>query len=135
VFNLTFRSEYRYDATNPKGIEIPIELCHGGESVRLMAKVDTGAASCIFHRAYAEELGIEVEKGQREIFSTATSNFEAYGHKLELACFESKIELIVFFAVSLAFDRNVLGRDGWLQGHRIGIVDYSSTIFISHHSD
>ena len=62
------------------GIEIPIELHHAGEFVKLRAKVDTGAASCIsLDRAYAEELGIEVEKrGTPNIFNCVTGWFDAY---------------------------------------------------------
>jgi len=50
------------------GIEVPTELRVGAQTVGLMARLDTGAAHCIFERRYAEELGLAVESGRAQRF-------------------------------------------------------------------
>jgi hypothetical protein len=38
---------------------------------------------------------------------------------------------IVFFASDSAFNRNFLGRSGWLDRVRIAIIDYDRILFLS----
>jgi hypothetical protein len=55
---LAFSARYDYAGASA-GIQVPIELRAGqGRSVRIVAKLDTGASFCIFQRDYAEQLGI-----------------------------------------------------------------------------
>jgi hypothetical protein len=54
------------------------------KSVELVAKIDTGASHCLFERHYGEQLGLEIETGIAQKFSTATGTFLAYGHNLTL---------------------------------------------------
>jgi Aspartyl protease len=130
MFQLDFVTRHNYSSSN-REIEVPIELHYDGGSVRLLAKIDTGASVCFFHRAYAEELGIEVEAGRPETFSTAAGNFDAFGHIVEIGCLGHRNEATVYFPAALSFSRNVLGRDGWLDHNRIGLVDYESLLYLS----
>ena len=57
--SLAFDAAHQYTETLD-GIEVPITLCLGRQSVELLAKPDTGAAHCIFDRKYAEMLGVDV---------------------------------------------------------------------------
>ena len=59
------------------GIEIPTELSVGSQKVELIAKLDTGAAHCIFERRYGEELGLDVESGRSQRFRTMAGSFVA----------------------------------------------------------
>src|SRR5258708_8189459 len=77
----SFSHHYRSSA---EGIEVPVTLGSGGQSVDLMAKVDTGAAHCIFERRYAEMLGINPESGRLQRFRTSTGSFAAYEHVVTL---------------------------------------------------
>jgi hypothetical protein len=61
------------------GIHVPITLVIGSQSVELVAKLDTGAAHCIFERT---------------------------------------------------FSRNFVGRSGWLDRLRVGIIDYDRMLFV-----
>jgi hypothetical protein len=132
---LSYRSTHSYDRA-AIGIEIPIRLSFGEQEVRLTAKLDTGASFCIFQRDYAEHLGIEVESGlPTRIATPAGGVFLAYGHILRLSCLEWEIETTVYFAESLSFNRNVLGRDGWLQHFRIGVVHANAMLYLSHNDD
>lgn len=132
---LSFRAEYTYGDSD-RGIEIPVMLtADSHRSVLLLAKVDTGAADCIFQRDYGEQLGIAVESGTHKTYSTVTGSFDAYGHRLRLSCLEWEYEAIVYFAASPEYRRNVLGRAGWLQQFRLAIVDHDSRILLSHYDD
>jgi hypothetical protein len=97
--------------------------------------VDTGASFCIFQRNYAEELGIDVESGLRQVVGTPTGRFEAYGHTLKLVCLDWELESMVYFAASPDYRRNVVGRSGWLQHFRLALVDHDSALFLSHYDD
>ena len=134
MYQLDFATRYPYSPSST-GIEVPIKLYYGGEFVRLPAKIDTGAADCLFQRAYAVELGIEVEAGQLETFSTATGTFVAYGHMVEIDCLGHRNHAKVYFAKAESFSRNVLGRRGWLDHHRMGLIDFESLLYLSPNLD
>jgi hypothetical protein len=65
----------------PKASPYPAVLMAGGKRVELLAKIDTGASSCLFEHGFGEALGLRVEEGVRQTFGTANSSFDAYGHK------------------------------------------------------
>ncbi len=132
---LAFRSKIDYSRT-PDGIELSVTLkADELRQVRLLAKVDTGASFCIFQRDYAGQLGIEVETGEHRVVRTATGRFDVYGHALKLICLEWELEATVYFAAPLEFKRNVLGRTGWLDRLRLGIVHHDATLLLSHYDD
>jgi hypothetical protein len=115
---------------------VPIRLRLGGSrSVRLVAKVDTGASFCIFPREYAEQLGLTVESGHHQVIATAAGRFDAYGHTLTLCCFDWEFETMVYFAAPSDFPRSVVGRSGWLQYFRLGLIDHDAILLLSHHDD
>jgi hypothetical protein len=102
--------------------------------VRLLAKLDTGAAHCIFERVYGEQLGVNIEAGQAKTFRTATGDFQAYGHEVTITCFEWEFPSVVFFPAALEIHRNVLGRQGWLQQFRVALIDYDSVLHLSQYN-
>jgi hypothetical protein len=132
---LAFRTKYAY-SPSASGIEIEVGLRAGiSDPIRFLAKIDTGASFCIFQRDYAEQLGIEVEDGVRQSILTATGSFGAFGHSVRLRCLDWEFETIVYFAEPRDFNRNVLGRAGWLQRFRVAIIDHDSTLYISEFND
>ena len=134
---LAFRWRHSYK-DSISGIEVPITLSTSeGRSVQLIAKVDTGAAFCIFRRNYADELGIVVEDGERKMVQTANGGaFAVYGHTLILSCLdELQFESKVYFAETTELRRDVVGRSGWLQKIRLGLIDHDTLLFLSHHDD
>jgi hypothetical protein len=128
---VTFLRSHDYSAQRDSGITIPITLTAGGKSVRLHAKLDTGASICIFERAYGEELGLKIEDCRPIHVRTANSEFKVYGHDATIACFDWQFDSFVFFAATTEIQRNVLGRQGWLQQFRVGLVDYDSVLYLS----
>ena len=113
------------------GIEVPITLCIGRQSVELLAKLDTGAAHCIFERKYAEVLGVAVDSGRLQRFRTVAGSFAAYQHEIAIQTLGIEFSAVVFFAQDSTFNRNFLGRSGWLDRLRIAIVDYDRLLFMS----
>lgn len=126
---MNFDALHRYASAD--GIEVPIELRVGTQRVELIARVDTGAAHCIFERRYAEELNLNVESGRSQRFRTMTGFFMAYEHEVTLRTLGIEFLSAVFFAEDPAFNRNFVGRLGWLDRLRVGIVDYDRLLFLS----
>ncbi len=117
------------------GITVPAVLTWLETSVRLLAKVDTGADLCIFQRAHGEALGLDIETGTRLRVGTVTGSFIAYGHRLFLSVLEYRFDSVVYFAAEESFTRNVLGRKGWLQNLRLGLVDHDGRLYVSSYDD
>lgn len=110
------------------GIGLPVELSSNGRSVRLIAKLDTGAENCIFQRIYGEQLGFQIETGELKRFSTQTGSLVAWGHTVLIKVAEFEFESVVYFS---DLPRNVLGRAGWIQRFRLGLVDYDCKLFLA----
>ena len=80
---LNFADEFHYtDALS--GISIPLSLGYGEITLRVSAKVDTGAEVCLFSNEDAVDLGIEVEKGIPITLSSLGGNVEAFGHEITI---------------------------------------------------
>ncbi len=130
---LSYDEIYYYD-TLKKGITVPVYLKYGSQTVDLKAKIDTGAENCIFERKHAELLGIEVEHGELQSFIAATSSFLAYGHELTINVLEIEFISTVYFAKEESLTRNVLGRQGWLDRVKLGLIDYEGKLFFSEYN-
>jgi len=127
--SLNFHVEHDY--SKAEGVSILVTLRHGQDMVSFDADVDTGSTFCIFNRGHAETLGLNVESGNPTRFKTVTGGFDAYGHALTLETLGYSFDVTVYFAAHESFTRNVLGRRGWLDQVRLGIVDYESKLYLS----
>ena len=129
-YTLRFSERHAYDSFTT-GITIPAVLKTGGNKVELLAKIDTGAEDCLFERAYGEALGLQVEAGVRKSYSTANSRFEAYGREISIHALGTETTATVYFYADTTIHRNVLGRRGWLDRLRFGLVDYDQLVYIA----
>jgi hypothetical protein len=118
-YPLSFRVRHAYKPTD-RGVTVPVLLGAGPETVKLFAKVDTGAEHCTFERGFAEMLLIDVERGTPLTFSTVAGGFRAYGHELSLTVLGIEVHALVYFYENPVFTRNVLGRHGWLNRYDLG---------------
>lgn len=100
-------------------------------SVNFQAKLDTGAEACIFARNLGEELGIEIENGQMQLFNTVTGSFLTFGHSVTLVVADIEFDSYIFFAENENFNRNVLGRRSWLDRLIVGINDYDEKLYLN----
>ena len=127
-FDRIFRDDLKHD-----GIFLPLTLLSDLHSVSLEAQVDTGASCCIFGRDLGEGLGLDIEGGFRQEINTVTGSFTTYGHTVTVSVLGFDFEAVVYFAAVDGFMRNVLGRSGWLDRVRLGIVYPNSEVYLSLH--
>ena len=113
------------------GITLKTILRNGDLSVYFDAKIDTGSTFCIFSRHHGEGLGLEIESGIPVNIGTATGSFPAYGHRVEMEVLGLKFDSTVYFAEGDYFDRDVLGRIGWLDRVKLGLVEREGKLFLS----
>ena len=116
-------------------IEISVTLRFGERTVSFPAQLDTGATFCVFERSYAEILGLSVESGMPLRFSTAMGSFDAFGHTVTLETLGNSFDVTVYFAAHESFTRNVLGRRGWLDQVRLGLVEYESKLYLNRYNE
>jgi hypothetical protein len=90
-----------------------------------------GCEFCLFARAHAEALGLSVEDGERLIFFTANSRFEAFGHELTMNVLGIENSSLVYFFSDPNITRNVLGRHGWLDRVRLGLIDHDQELYLA----
>lgn len=128
--SIDFEEAYFYDVTKV-GISIPASLRIGDEFEGLLANVDTGSTYCIFERLHGEALGIDIESGLPIEMGTVTGSFRAYGHEMTMNILGIESIATVYFAESELFDRNVLGRIGWLDQLKLGIVEHDGKLLLS----
>lgn len=131
---LSFAVTHNYD-TRKAGITIDVLLQAGEKEVEVVTKLDTGASFCIFRRIYGELLGLTIEDGRPETLSTPMGSFLAYGHDVTLNALGLEFQTTVYFAADEHFSRNVLGRQGWLDRVRLGLIDYDGKLFLSDYND
>jgi hypothetical protein len=127
---------YRHLYKSDNAITIPVTVTSGRSAgIDLLGKLDTGSTFCIFERAYAGLLGLEIENGHRQRFATATGAFFGYGHEVTLSVFDYEWDTVVYFAESESFGLNVLGRIGFLDHLRLGLVDYEQLLYCGRYDD
>lgn len=134
VYDLEFEKLVHYDS-GKSGISINIELRLGQTSTMFEAKIDTGSTYCIFARAHGEKLGIEIETGLKETISTASGSFWAFAHQLSLIFDDYEFDSTVYFVQDETFNRNVLGRHGWLDRVIVGINDYDGKLYLNRYEN
>jgi predicted aspartyl protease len=134
AYQLDFDHLLTYDAGQP-GISVDITLRLKDSGVTIPAKIDTGAGGSIFARRHGEQLGLLIENGYRQWFSTATGSFLAFGHEVTMNIAGIEFDAQVFFAEDENFDRNVVGRFGGLDHLRLGLVDYEGKLYLSRYDE
>ena len=127
---LEFSRVYDYLSAD-EAIVIPVELRSGTNYVPVVASVDTGSSFCFFGTGVAEALGLDLTSGVRKRCRTANSSFEAYGHDVEISTLGLVIHSTVYFFADPNIDKNVLGRIGWLDRLRLGLVHHDTKIFLA----
>ncbi|CAN5395518.1 hypothetical protein BH10ACI1_BH10ACI1_10510 [soil metagenome] len=131
--SIEFEISHEYD-TREVGITVKTKLTYSKEFVEFYAKIDTGASYCIFERIHGENIGIKIENGEKIRISTATNYFDAYAHELTINVLGIETVSTVYFAKEESFTRNVLGRQGWLDRVKLGLIDYESKLFLSEYN-
>jgi hypothetical protein len=116
MHRLQFTRIHQYASRNGS-VTVPVVLRSGANAVDLVASVDTGASFCLFESAYATELGFELTDGILSRFRTANSNFDAYGHEVEVDVLGA-IARVRGLLLRGALYQQERSRTGWLAGSR-----------------
>ena len=127
---IDFDIVHEYD-TFETGITLPIILKFGESLVKIDGKIDTGSTFCVFERIHGENLGIEIETGIALRIGTAAGSFPVFGHTINLSVLGIETESTVYFAAEESFSLNVLGRNGWLDRVKLGLIDYEGKLLLS----
>lgn len=130
IHNLEFSHLIEYDTGLP-GISLDVEISVVGSRASLTAKIDTGSTNCIFARKYGEQLGLDIEDGELVPIMTATGGFKTFRHFVTLSFLNYEYDAGICFAADAAFNRNVLGRNWFLNQVLIGLNDYEGKIYLS----
>lgn len=133
-YQLDFEKLVPFDI-NQDGIFLDVEIKYADGSVKINAKIDTGATYSIFERHFGEELGLTIENGMRQRFGTAINDFYAYGFRVTLITADIVFDSMVFFAEDENFTKNVLGRITWLDNLVFGLIDYEGKIYLGKYGD
>lgn len=133
-YQLNFEKFVNYDASE-SGITINTTLKFTDRSVSFPAKIDTGSSFCIFERKFGEALGLKIEDGLFQKVGTATGTFVVFGFRLALQVEDLEFDSMVYFAEDDNLQRNVLGRYGWLELIKIGLIDYEGKLYLSRYSE
>ncbi len=116
------------------GITVEANLAMGDLDVDVEAKIDTGSTYCIFERYHGEGLDIDIENVMPIQIGTPMGSFRVYGHEVTLTVLGIETVSTVYFAESEYFDRNVLGRIGWLDRVKLGLIEQEGKLFLSKYS-
>jgi hypothetical protein len=128
-WTLPFTDRFNYSGFND--IRFPLTLSSAvDKQILIRAQLDTGSTLCVFQRAYADLLGLEMEQGTQQKIRTATGSFTAYGHEVTIAVALLEWQAVVYFATNEDFDINVVGRQGFLDRLRVGLVDYEQLLYL-----
>ncbi len=127
---LEFSRVHSYPATEP-GISLPIVLQSGTEKTTFFAYLDTGASNCLFERGHGELLNLQIEAGDHRVFRTALGPVSTFGHIVQMDVLGLIFESMVYFFEDKGINKNLLGRAGWLDRVRLGLVDHDCRLYIA----
>lgn len=130
VHTLTFNELYNYD-TRKIGITLPVLLISGEFETDVEAKLDTGASHSIFARVHGENLRLDIESGEPLTVSTVRESFRVFGHELTVRFFDLEFHTKIYFAEDEFMRKSVLGRQGWLDRVKLGLIDYEGKLLLS----
>jgi hypothetical protein len=68
-------------------------------------------------------------------FRTANSRFDAFGHELSMSVLGIELTAMVYFFADRSADRNVLGRRGWLDRIRLGLIEHDCLLYLSRYEE
>lgn len=133
-YQMAFDTLVHYDPGQPS-ITVAVTLSLSQERIHCEAKVDTGASLCIFARQLGEALGLEIESGMRQLVGTVTGTFVVYLHEVNLSVAGLECSAFVGCAEEEKFQRNVLGRRGFLEHVTLGLIGYEGQLYLSQYGN
>ena len=100
---------------------IPVALFGPKGSIYIDALIDSGADMCLFHSDIGRDIGLKIEKGEREIFSGIEGgNVVVYVYTiyLQIIGMSEKVEVRAGFAETPGVSA-ILGQEGFFDNFQI----------------
>ncbi|MCU0239787.1 MAG: retropepsin-like domain-containing protein [Pyrinomonadaceae bacterium] len=129
IHQIDFSHLIKYD-TGLNGISFDVEISLIDVSTKLTAKIDTGSTDCIFSRKYGEQIGLEIENGEFVRIGTAVGGFSTYRQFVTLSFLDLSYDAGICFALDESFNRNILGRNWFLNQVLLGLNDYEGKLYL-----
>ncbi len=92
---------------------------HKKNAARTSALIDSGATISVFKVELAEQLGIEVEKGEETYLGGVGGRIKGYIHKLEVEIAGIRFVCPVVFSHEYTVSFNLLGRSKFFERFKI----------------
>ena len=90
----------------------------------------------MFDHGVADSLGIDVESGIPLRLRTLAGSFTAYGREVTLRTYNQEWSATVYFhGQGPRIVPNFLGRTGWLDRIRLGLVHYDQQIYVEQYDE
>ena len=113
------------------GITLRVMLSLGSIRREAVAKLDLGAHVCLFSRELGDQFELDIESGEPiRLGAIVFGTLDAFGHEMTLRIGSVSVPLTVYFAKDYGLPMNYIGRQGWLQRVKLGVVDYESKIYL-----
>jgi hypothetical protein len=74
---------------------------------------------------------LDVAAGNPMAFRTATGRVEAFGHRVTIETLGLNFESVVYFFADERINKNLLGRLGWLDRIRLGLIDHDGLLYVA----
>ena len=97
----------------------------------MFALVDTGASYCLFEREHGELLELDIEAGEPKVFATVAGRLDTFGHMVSIEVLGMTFDSVVYFFADEGVKKNLLGRRGWLDRIRFGLVDHDQLLYLA----
>ena len=100
---------------------IPVTLFGPKGSVTVDALIDSGTDRCLFHADLGREIGLDLEKGEKETFSGIEGGrIPAFRHKIQIQIvgMDGKAQVLAGFASASGIFA-ILGQEGFFDAFRI----------------
>jgi hypothetical protein len=127
---ISFSEAFQY-SDGEDGITLRVVLTSGDRIREAYAKVDAGAAVCLFSQEIGVLLGLDIERGIPLRLETLTGPLDTFGHEITIQTGALAFQTVVYFSKHPGLSRNFLGRQGWLRNLRLGIVDYENMLYLN----
>lgn len=110
----------QYPYTSLRGKHLPllpvvIRKAIKGFGFDTIALVDSGASISVFKPALAEQLGINIHKGNPILIETVNGKITIYIHKVYLSVAGHQFHTAVGFSEEYTASLNLLGREGFFE--------------------
>ncbi len=132
---MTYRLEFSTllkIALDENGLIVPLTISAPIKDRQIQAYFDSGATYTVLPRWLGDDLGFDVESGTPTNLRTGSGVMQTYLHYTTFFLGELSFgDVPVCIAKYHDFNRCLLGREGWLQAVRFGLVTYDNQMYLS----